>query len=214
MASRIQSSPVKELLSMMHAENAEEFKQFTSADLQDGIEYYKKAGNLYFAVGEKLGQLLYALVRSARPRTIVEFGTSLGVSTLYLAAGVADNGGGHILTTEMVESKAATAQETFVKAGLNQYITVLTGDARSTLADVKGPVDFVFLDGMKGLYRDILLILEPILSPGALIVADNITMADTTAYVDRIRHSPDIYQSLEIPLGDREGNTIEVTTKL
>jgi predicted O-methyltransferase YrrM len=51
-----------------------------------------------FPVSAEVGNLLYALVRASRPQTVVEFGTSFGVSTIYLAAAVADNGAGHVVT--------------------------------------------------------------------------------------------------------------------
>lgn len=73
----------------------------------------------------------------------------------------------------------AAARETFADTGLDDVITILEGDAMATLADLDGPVDFVLLDGWKNLYLPVLELLEPRLSTGALVVADNTGAADT-----------------------------------
>src|SRR5262249_14013117 len=61
--------------------------------------------DFYLPISARGGDLLYALVRGCRPATIVEFGTSYGISTLYLAAAVADNGTGHVFGTELSDVK-------------------------------------------------------------------------------------------------------------
>ncbi|MFI6047685.1 O-methyltransferase [Nocardia sp. NPDC051321] len=75
------------------------------------------------------GTLLYALVRAARPATIVEFGTSFGISTIYLAAAVTDNGVGHVLSTELSTAKVAAAQANLAEAGVADAVTIRPGDA-------------------------------------------------------------------------------------
>src|SRR5262245_59759481 len=73
---------------------------------------------VYMPISARGGELLYSLVRASRPDTIVEFGTSFGISTIYLAAAVADNGQGHIYTTELSAAKVAAAQRNLLEAGL------------------------------------------------------------------------------------------------
>jgi predicted O-methyltransferase YrrM len=116
----------------------------------------------------------------------VEFGTSFGISTLHLAAGVRDNGGGRVITSEFEPSKAERARENFASGGLADLIELREGDAVQTLArDLPDQVDLVLLDGAKGLYPAVLALLEEHLRPGALIVADN---ADRTPeYLHRVR---------------------------
>ena len=78
-------------------------------------------------------------------------------------------------------------------------ITILEGDALSTLAELAGPVNFVLLDGWKDLYLQVIHLLEPSLSPGALVIADNTEAADLRNYLDYVR-SPDIgYTSFNFP---------------
>ena len=128
----------------------------------------------YMPISSRCGDLLYSLTRASSPSTVVEFGTSFGISTIYLAAAVADNKHGHIFTTELSEHKVKAAQLNFVEAGVADKVTILSGDARDTLRGVYGPIDLVLLDGWKDLCLPMLKLLEPKLALGALIVADEI----------------------------------------
>jgi predicted O-methyltransferase YrrM len=105
----------------------------------------------YLPISADAGRLLYALVRASRPDTVVEFGTSFGISTIYLAAAVADNGRGRVITTELSSTKAEAARSNLRQAGVDGPVTVLVGDARQTLADLGGPIGLVLLDGWKDL---------------------------------------------------------------
>jgi len=161
----------------------------------DYREFYGLARDDYLAVSRDTARLLYMLVRAVGARSIVEFGTSFGVSTLHLAAGLRDNGGGRLITTEFEPSKAARAQENFAAGGLADLIELREGDAMQTLArDLPGQIDLVLLDGAKGLYPAVLALLEGHLRPGALIVADN---ADRSPdYLRRVRSASDGYTSV------------------
>jgi predicted O-methyltransferase YrrM len=162
-------------------------------------EFYGLAKTAYMAVSRDTARLLYMLVRSTRARSIVEFGTSFGVSTLHLAAALRDNGGGKVITTEFEASKAARARENFVVGGLADLVELREGDALEALAhDLPEQIDLVLLDGAKGLYPAVLTLLEDHLTPGALVVADN---ADRSPeYLRRVRSSTDGYVS--VPFGE------------
>ncbi|MHA7653453.1 O-methyltransferase [Mycobacterium sp. ML4] len=153
----------------------------------------------YIPVTPEAGRLLYALVRATRPRTVVEFGMSFGISAIHLAAALRDNGTGRVVTTELSDTKIAAAKRTFAETGLAGTITILEGDALSTLADLEEPVDFVLLDGWKDLYLPVIKLLEPSLSPGALIVADNTESADLRPYLDYVREPDNGYVSFNFP---------------
>ena len=160
--------------------------------------------DIYMPVTPEAGRLLYALVRATRPATVVEFGMSLGLSGIHLAAAVRDNGSGRVVTTELSKAKIATAKNNFDEAGLSDVITVLEGDAVSTLADVPGPVGFVLLDGWKEFYLPVIKLLEPKLSEGALIVADNTNMPDTQPYLDYVRDPANGYVSVNFLARDTD----------
>lgn len=156
--------------------------------------------DFYLSVAPESGRLLYSLVRAVKPTIIVEYGMSYGISTLHLAAAVRDNGTGHIITTEMSSHKLAAARATFTEAGVSDLITVLEGDARATLETVRGPVQFVLLDGWPDLDLTIIKILEPVLAPGALIVGDNVNLDPNRTYLDYVHGPESGYVSTALPL--------------
>jgi predicted O-methyltransferase YrrM len=162
---------------------------------------------MYIPVGRADGRLLYTFARGLRATRIVEFGTSFGISTLYLAAAAQDNGG-HVFSTEIEPSKCRAAEANLKRAGLHDSATVLEGDALQTLKAVEGPIDMVFLDGWKDLYVPVLHLLLDKLRPGALVLADNINLADTRPYLDYIRSHPD-FVSTPLP-----GNKMEYSAKV
>src|SRR5258705_11397147 len=105
--------------------------------------------------------LLYMLPRSTGARTIVEFGTSFGISTLHLAAAVRDNGGGRLITSEFEPSKVARARKNLTDGGLIDLVEIREGDALKTLSvDLPETIDLVLLDGAKALYPDVLSLVE------------------------------------------------------
>lgn len=166
----------------------------------------------YIPVTPEAGRLLYSLVRATRPATVVEFGMSFGISAVHLAAAVRDNGSGRVVTTELSETKIAAAKKTFAETGLDDVITILHGDALTTLADLPGPVNFVLLDGWKNLYLPVLELLEPRLSPGVLVVADNTSAADTQPYLDRVRNPDNGYVSFNFQVRDSDSMEISCRT--
>jgi predicted O-methyltransferase YrrM len=161
--------------------------------------FYARMKDAHLAVSRETGALLYMLARSTGARTIVEFGTSFGISTLHLAAALRDNGGERLITSEFEPSKVARARENFAASGLSDLIEIREGDALQTLArDLPERIDLLLLDGAKGLYPAILALLEERLRPGALIVADN---ADwSPEYLERVRSPAQGYMS--VPFAD------------
>jgi len=137
-------------------------------------ELYGRMKEFYLAVSPDTARLLYMLARSMRARSIVEFGTSFGISTVHLAAALRDNGGGLLIGSEFESAKVAKARDNLRSAGLSDLVDVREGDALETLArDLPETIDLVLLDGAKGLYSKVLTLLEGRLRPGALVVADN-----------------------------------------
>jgi predicted O-methyltransferase YrrM len=169
-------------------------------------------GELYIPVSPEGGRLLYTLIRASRPATVVEFGTSFGISTIHLAAAVRDNGTGRVISTELNAAKVARARANLAEAGLADLVTILEGDARQTLADLPGPVGFVLLDGWKNLYLPVLHLLEPRLADGALILADDtVSMAaQMTDYLAYVRDPAHGYLSIAFP----ESDGLEITCRV
>lgn len=118
--------------------------------------------------------------RALRARTVVEVGTSYGVSTLHLADAVrevarADGGAGKVIATEYEPAKAAAARAHWAEAGVAELIELREGDLRETLKDLQGPVDFVLMDIWTEMARPAIELIGPHLRPGAVVIADNTT---------------------------------------
>jgi predicted O-methyltransferase YrrM len=162
--------------------------------------------DIYMPISPGVGRLIYILARGRGAKTIVEFGTSYGISGIHLAAALRDGGGGRLVTTEFDAIKAARAQENFRAAGLADLIEIRIGDAFETLkAEIGGQIEVLLLDGWKPLYLPMLKLLEPRLAPGALIIADDLDIAPEALapYLDYVRAAGSGYVSVELPLGDR-----------
>jgi predicted O-methyltransferase YrrM len=182
------------------------------AQLTTAQEQADALSEFYLPVSPDSGRLLYALVRASRPATIVEFGMSLGISAIHLAAAVRDNGSGRVVTTELSADKVATARRTFAETGLADLITILHGDALQTLQSLDGSVDFVLLDGWKELYIPVLELLEPRLAPGSLVIADNTSMPELAPYLERVRDPGHGYVSVSFPA--RESDSMEISCRV
>jgi predicted O-methyltransferase YrrM len=160
--------------------------------------------NAFIPIDASQGRALYQLARASGAQRIVEFGCSFGISTLYLAAAVHDNGGGEVITTELEPNKIDAARANFKAAGLDAIIDLRAGDALETLKDAPWPVDMVFLDGWKELCLPVLRTLEPKLRPNAVILCDDMKGFRRTLkpYVDYVRAPDGNYISMGLPLGD------------
>jgi predicted O-methyltransferase YrrM len=160
------------------------------------------AAEILMPVSRSGGELLYTLVRAIRPSTVVEFGTSFGISTLYLAAAVRDNGVGRVIGTELSEAKLAAARANLAAAGVADLVEIRAGDARQTLSDLDGPIGLLLLDGWKDLCLPILRLLEPQLPAGAMVVADDTTFVSLGEYLRYVRDPENGYQSVAFPVED------------
>jgi predicted O-methyltransferase YrrM len=150
------------------------------------LAFYGRLKDFPLAVSRETGALLYMLARGCGARTIVEFGTSFGISTLHLAAALRDNGGGRLITSEFEPSKVARARKNLEAGGLGDLVEIREGDALQTLgAGLPDSVDLLLLDGAKSLYPEILDLVESRLRPGAFIVADDAD--DSPGYLARVR---------------------------
>jgi predicted O-methyltransferase YrrM len=159
------------------------------------LDFYGRLKDLWLPVSRETGVLLYMLARNAKARNIVEFGTSFGISTLYLAAALRDNGGGRLVGSEFEPSKVTRAREHVAEGGFADLVEIREGDALKTLAtDLPETVDLLLLDGAKALYGDVLALVENRLRPGALIVADNAD--DSPDYLARVRSPGSGYLSV------------------
>lgn len=123
------------------------------------------------------GRFLAALCRSLDP-VVLEVGTAIGYSTLYMAEQLAS---GRVITLEMDASRASQARSFWERAGVADRIELIEGDARETLDGVPGPIDLLFVDAAKEQYTGYITAAEPKLSGRAVLVVDNMLMSGEVA---------------------------------
>ena len=208
MANTLRTPQVRTVLDRLFARAAQDDE--TPRCLQPGLswetataqERAEASESTYMPISRQGGELLYILVRAGRPNRVVEFGTSYGISAVYLAAAVVDNGTGHVVSTELNGAKVLAARANLEEARLAERVTILLGDAGTTLKAIPGPIDFVLLDGWKDLCLPLLRSLESRLAIGALIVADDINLPSLSGYLDYVRHPANGYISVSFPIED------------
>jgi len=185
-------------------------RMVSRASARDSVEWAK---DLYLSIGRSQGHFLYLLGRALGARRAVEFGTSLGVSALYLAAAVRDNGGGIVIGSELHPEKVRRARANLTEAGLADLVEIREGDALETLRDPGGAVDLVLVDGWSHLYVPVLERLTPHLRPGAVVIGDNQFMfwRALAPYRAHVRDPRKGFQSLTLFLGDGTEFSVRVS---
>ncbi len=145
-------------------------------------EHFK---DVYLSISKEQGEDLVQLITENKLQNLVEFGTSFGISTLYLAEGALQTGG-NITTTELIDSKAQKALENFHKAGVRDIIDLRVGDAVQTLKSYNQPVDLLLLDGWKDLYLAVFEMLEDKFHKDSIIYVDNADMYETQQFLKAV----------------------------
>jgi predicted O-methyltransferase YrrM len=175
-------------------------------------------------VDAEVGALLRVMATAIKASRILEIGTAIGYSGIWLARALPAEG--MLLTLEMNEDRAREARDNFTRAGVSDRVSVVVGDAQLKIAKVSGPFDLIFQDGDKKLYTPLLDRLVALLRPGGLLVTDNVLWdgevvpgfaaaphrdaAETRAiaeYNERVAAHPDLLTSI-VPL--RDGVSISV----
>jgi predicted O-methyltransferase YrrM len=154
-----------------------------------------------FSIVPEQGELIYLLCRGMGAKRVVDFATSMGMSALYFAAAMRDSGGGTVIGSELVPAKIATAKSNLAEAGLSGHVEIREGDARLTLRDLGGPVDFVLIDGWPvsqepSLAREVIQVVAPQLRIGGYVVNDN----SEPDFLEFIRDSANGFISVNLPL--------------
>ena len=175
-------------------------------------------------VDAEVGALLRVLATAIDARRILEIGTAVGYSGIWLAGALPPDG--MLITLEIDEARAKEARENFARAGLSDRASVIVGDAQLKIAKVSGPFDLIFQDGDKKLYAPFLDRLVALLRPGGLLITDNVLWdgevvpgfvttprrdaADTRAiaeYNERVASHPELVTTI-VPM--RDGLSISV----
>jgi predicted O-methyltransferase YrrM len=177
-------------------------------------------------IDAEVGALLRVLATAIGARRILEVGTCIGYSGIWLAKALPADG--MLITMEKDERRAQIAKANFERAGVADRVSIMIGDAQLKIVKVAGPFDLIFQDGAKPLYNTLLDPLVKLLRPGGLLVTDNVLWdgevvpgyihtparneADTRAiseYNERISNHPSLLTSI-IPLRDGVAVSVKV----
>ena len=166
----------------------------------EGVLPYLK--DAYIPVNPDQGKFLFVTARALNAQVSVEFGTSFGISTIYLAAAARANGG-RVIGTELEPSKVKIARANVAQAGLAQFVDILEGDAMKTLASLDQTIDLLLLDGWKDIYLPMIKMLAPKMRAGAVVIADNIFTFKKALkpYVSHMQNRENGFESVTLPLG-------------
>ncbi len=181
---------IEQKLNTLHADAKKDFLHMGKGIAKSIFRPMQPADfeHAYLPISIEQGHDIRGLIIDNNFKNIVEFGTSFGISTIYLAD-AARQTGGKVISTELLESKANTAKGNIEDAGLSDYVEIKLGDAMETLSEYSKPIDFLFLDGWKDLYLPLFKMLEPQFHADTLIYADNMDMAGTRDYAEYIKTS-------------------------
>ena len=186
-------------------------RQVVEAETEDLTGLYHGYADNFLSVSPEFGRFLYMCARSCKAKRIVEFGSSMGISAIYMAAALRDMGGGRLIGTDLEPGKTERARVNVTAAGLGDLVEFRVGDARETLKSVGGDIDMVMLDGAFTLYLPILKLLEPHLKTGAIIIGEN-AFAQAGGYIEHVRDHQNGYLSLPLSFDPGRGNELTVKT--
>lgn len=169
---------------LLPSDEAEQKVLAALEEMRDGPQYYN--------VSVRGGRLLRLLTEAVDAQRVVEIGTSTGESAVWFALALRETGG-HLYTHETNEKRARIARENFRTAGVDSLITLIEGDAHTTVQRYEESIDIVFLDADKEGYPDYLKKLLPLVRPGGLVIAHNMNRPEPDPrYVEAITQNPDL----------------------
>lgn len=179
----------------------EESDLMASLSAEEGMN---RRNEFLLSVGEEAAQFINRMVKSAKPKIILELGTSYGYSTLYLAE-AAQSIDAKVITLDIYPEKSDFARQKINQAGLGSYVDFVTEDAVKYLKNSNLTFDFVLVDLWKELYCPCFELFLPKLSNGAYIISDNMLFPphhtyEMEAYRKYIRTFKNI-ETVLIPIG-------------
>lgn len=192
---------IKTIIAEYHQRIEAENALMRSLPMQEGM---KRRDEFLLSVGEETAIFLNNLVKAAKPRTILEIGTSYGYSTLWLAE-AAQSYGGKVITLENDAHKSAYAKQKIKEAGLESVVNFVLGDALEYLKNTTETFDFVLLDLWKELYVPCFDMFFPKLNAGAYIISDNMLLpphhkTEMEFYRSHLKNT-NAFDSVLLPIG-------------
>jgi caffeoyl-CoA O-methyltransferase len=141
-------------------------------------------------VPQEDGRILRLLTEATNAKNVVEIGTSNGYSGIWFCLALRTTGG-KLITHDIDEGRASLARENFKRAGVDDLVTLVIGNAHETVTRLKEPIDILFIDADKSGYLDYLNKLLPLVRPGGLILSHNINSTGQD-YINAITTNPEL----------------------
>src|SRR5262245_43528797 len=197
---------VQQVIDELHARIKRENEQI-SADQSFNVDHFA------LAAGPETASFLNLLIRTMGAKHIVEVGTSIGYTAVWLGE-AARATGGHVVGMEAIATKHKQALDHLSRAGLADAVEVRFGDAKQIVRELIGPIDLVFVDAWKDDYIAYFDALLPKLRVGGCIVADNITYPSTfqeemRRYQAHVRAQPNVRSTL-LSIGNGEEMSVRI----
>jgi caffeoyl-CoA O-methyltransferase len=176
------------------------------------LKTIKAADKDQLAVSEEDGRFLRVLVASRGAKSVLEIGAASGYSGIWLGLGARESGG-KVVAIEYDPKRATEATANVKKAGLDDVVRVVHGDAFKEIGKLSGTFDLVFLDAWKPDYKKFFDMVFPRLNPGGLFVAHNVVNKknEMTPFLDAIHSHPGLFTTIVSPSG--EGMSVSYKTR-
>lgn len=180
--------------------------------LQQLLNAIRQADKGQLAVSEEDGRFLRVLVASMNAKQVLEIGAASGYSAIWIGLGLRQTGG-HLTTIEFDPQRAKEAAANIKRAGLQDVVTVVAGDAFREIPAVKGTFDVVFLDAWKPDYKKFFDLVFPRVSPGGVFLAHNVINKrnEMLDFLQAIQAHPEAYTTTVSP--GHEGISITYKTR-
>ena len=171
------------------------------------------------SIGPTKGKIIAQVIQDYKPRKILEIGTLYGYSAILMSSMFVEENGGKVITIEVDKGFATIARKNIEDAALANEVDVIVGDALEIIPKLREKFDMVFLDGTKEEYFKYLKLVEQKLEKGAVVVADNVGIFETSMYdyLEYVRNSGR-YNSraleTELEFNRNVKDAIEISTKI
>lgn len=186
------------------------FLKIPNKQLEIILEDEKKRNDVCPSIGPITGSLLYLLIQLTQAKRVVEFGTCLGYSTIWLAEALSRTDG-QLTSIEASPRLLKETKENLEKAGLHHRVNLLLGRADEIFKELKGPYDLILQDAAKDIYLPMLDECVEKLRPGGLLISDDVLFPTLPVrqrqkelmekYNQALFNHPDL-DTIILPLGD------------
>ena len=171
--------------------------------IESVLRSIKAADKGQLAVSEEDGRFLRVLVATRGAKSILEIGAASGYSGIWLGLGARESGG-HVVAIEYDPTRAKEAAANVKRAGLDDVVRVVHGDAFKEIPKLQGAFDFVFLDAWKPDYKKFFDMVVPRLTPGGLFTAHNVVnkKSEMEPFLKAIQNNPGLFTTIVSPSGE------------